>query len=580
MADGSTTKSKNNYLTFTTELLQKTREEITDENPSITHNFGVLTTIAPKNTIRDTPFHIVLTVDHSASMYESMGLLKETIKNIINYLSDIKPKVYITIILFNSEANILTKHTELTELILPELLSSIEELEAQGMTNMEQAFRELNNSYMDNVENIHIFMTDGDPTVGVQTTGALSRLILNKSEIDTSRSGGSVSSPSTIHTDKSDTTLPYEHYFFGFGTEHKVSLLSVLTEVTNGEYFFIDTMKNASIVYGEVLNNILYRKYQYITYTSENIEFYNYKNNEWSNTYVIPTMSSEETKNTHIRFNWDNSPTDLNIAISYCILNINKEGISYVTYKGLTHNIEDYDNTIVSPQEERNTNVMKFMYRQTVLELLFKSNNECGSYCTETPRSPYLHRRSFVPSPPSTPPPPGVLRPEVYTMVHNPYEQEDNLKTKMRELFEEIKDFIKVYDLEDDAFMKQLLDDLYIGCNSYEYNDRLQVYRLSRHISQGQQRAYSVSSIDTNAGYISRRRRRGAPIMQTHDIVGPFRQQSYTSFTPFGRDEDCVSQTDDCEDPVFSAYTVSNDPLTPYTTPQQRSTISKLRVDH
>ena len=570
--------SQTNYLTFTTGILQNGVETFNSYNQPLPYNFGVLTTQTPETRVIKSPIHFVLSIDTSSSMHEYMGMLKKTIKNILSYLYEVETTVYITILLFNTDVTVLTKYSELNEDIMETLLTEVDGLCSSGMTNMELVFRELNDSYMESTQNIHLFLTDGEPTQGIQTTGGLCRILMNMNE-------------SPKEEEKSPHT-EFEHHFMGFGTSHNQTVLNELVSITNGEYYFVDTMENAGLVYGEVLNNILYRSFEYITFTSDNIEFYNYKTNNWDSKYTIKSLSSMRKVETHIRFKWECEPEDLRINISYTHNNYTDDKISSVSRIETEQSIEKYDNTKVCDISERNIEIAKYMYRQEVLETLYMINNYNPSYDERESvyTSPLIMGEGRVSSP----------------IIRRPSPRESHRDT-LKTLFEKINKFVLENELQEDAFMKQLKDDVYVAFKSFGV-ERLRAYSISRHISQGQQRAYNVSSsIDSHCP--GRRRRGGrhtsSMISQTAFSTfphTPVRLSASPSANPLASPPASppttppriIRQTSSLEalfytpqaslepvEPVelspFTRYTVSQDPMTPFATPQQRKTMSRIK---
>jgi len=421
-------------ITFSLKLLQNEKE--TDSE--LSHNFGISTIKVGTTELLNKKYHIVITFDRSGSMSSVMKEVKHTIKNMLNYLCEIECDIYVTIMFFDHELIILKKNTYLSENTKKEIIFQVEKLDSRGMTNFENPFQKIRELYMNDAENIHIFMTDGNPNKGQTSIDQLYDILDKR----------------------------YEHNFMGFGIDHNEQMLYSLTEKTNGNYYFIDSIENAGMIYGEVLNKILYRKFENITYlTEENIiEFYNYKTNKWTNTYVLGSAGSEDIFTTHFRFPWNISYESLPLTFN-------------ITYKDLTslismpfihtHKINDteYNPIIEIPAEMRNLDVEKYYYRQLVLEKMFAVN--------KTNRQTQNHSMFIFQS--------------NNTDTHTNNNYLDEIET----LFSKIKKFMEDKDLTEDLFMKQLLDDLSILFRSRR-NPTMAVYGLARYISQGTQRAYNV----------------------------------------------------------------------------------------
>ena len=73
------------------------------------------------------------------------------------------------------------------------------------------------------------------------------------------------------------------------------------------------------------------------------------------------------------------------------------------------------------------------------------------------------------------------------------HKNELSIKSKIKELFKQLKRFIQKNDCENDAFMKTLCDDLSIVYNTIgiEYGN---TYAISRHSAQGSQQSYNITT--------------------------------------------------------------------------------------
>ena len=429
----SSPSSSSSVITFTHKLLQNEKETATE----LSHNFGISTIKVGTTELLNKKYHIVITFDRSGSMSYVMGEVKHTIKNMLNYLCEVECDICITIMFFDNELNILEKNIHLTDETKNEMMVQIEKLDSRGMTNFEKPFQKITELYMDDMQNIHIFMTDGNPNEGKTTTDQLYDILDKR----------------------------YEHNFMGFGVGHNEQMLYALTEKTNGNYYFIDSIENAGMIYGEVLNKILYRRFENITYSTDEknaIEFYNYKTNEWSNTYVVGSAGSEDTFTTHFRFLWDIPYESLPLTFNVTYNDLISSTTTPIIH---TSNIteQEYHPNVEIPADMRNVDVEKYYYRQLVLEKMFvvnKTNNQTTSQSMSL-----LQTNSTTPT--------------------------TNHSDKIETLFNKIKTFMEVKELTEDLFMKQLLDDLSILFRS-QRNPTMSAYGLARHIGQGAQRAYNV----------------------------------------------------------------------------------------
>lgn len=500
----STTTSSSAKIT--TQLLQ-TKHELSSDLP---HNFGIMNFTAPTTTLTQEKLHLVFTIDRSGSMLESIDNLKHCVRNMFNYLHErasASNNMFLSVILFDNRIEYLLKHHQLTN--SPQnkefVDSQIEKITARGMTNIEAAFQAVESLYKSNMKNIHIFMTDGNPTCGASTNAALFKHL----------------SPN------------FEHNLIGFGCDHNEQLLNNLTIKSNGNYYFIDNIENAGMVYGEVLDKVLYRVYEDVVISSENMEFYKPLTNEWSNVRIISYIGSDETQTVHFRFNWQNENMQIHITAEKA-----PEYLANPVHETHELNIE-YDACTSTTKDTQSIDVAKYLLRQKTLELMYEATHPNStpnthhdsptlssvtsttspttspttsattsptspttspsqiaspqfSHLLSRPTTPILSvpalSRSYTPSPVMHTPP----RPQHYLMNYQVEAIKNQaFKTKLTMLFDKIKAFMAANDLNEDPMLMQLLDDIQVQYKVIE-NPRLTAYGLARHTSQSAQRAYNV----------------------------------------------------------------------------------------
>ena len=406
--------------TITTNILQHAKEEDT----TLSHNFGVIHMTMPSTPLVNKPYHIVLTLDRSGSMMPVMDEVKHTLKNMLDYLCEIDcDEIYVSILFFDHEIISISTKERLTTESKKYMLEMTKQVEARGSTNIEKAFQKIKDLYMEDASNIHIFMTDGAPTEGEGSSTKLSNILDER----------------------------YEHNFLGFGTNHNERLLYTVTLNTSGNYYFVDSIENAGLIYGEVLNKILYRRYESVKFTSESIEFYNYKKNIWEKSSVLGHVGSEDTFAVHFRFNWDMSIPQL-VYRFHVRTNQDTESLDSYEQSALFGPDEYYPEVSV-PSSARAVDVEKYYYRQLVMETMYEVNHK--------------PTRLF------------------YTIMSQ------ETCNKVETLYTKIQSFMEDKDLTEDLFMKQLLDDMAITHKTL-INPRLSAYAVARQVSQGDQRAYNV----------------------------------------------------------------------------------------
>ena len=305
-----------------------------------------------------------------------MKEVRHTIKNMLEYLISIENTIYVTVLFFDHEVTKIVKQTKLNQIAYESIMSTVELISARGMTNIELAFNTIKDYYMEGCDNIHIFLTDGSPTAGEIRKDKLAEIL--------------------------DST--YEHNFLGFGTMHNEKLLYGITLGTNGNYYFVDSIENAGMVYGEVLNKILYRKYEKITFSSDVVEFYNYKNNSWNNKYTLGCAGSEDNFTVHFRMPWETTEEQFNCNVSFneicdvssisevsavsgagSAASISSSSSRHTPLTSLQLKMPSYDCETEKEKKDRSLEVEKYYYRQLVLECLYEINNPCEQQTTALP---------------------------------------------------------------------------------------------------------------------------------------------------------------------------------------------------
>ena len=517
-------------INFTHSVLQNGVEKDT----TLTHNFGVINVKVDKTELRDEKYHMVFSIDRSGSMGTEIDTVKETLKNILSYLVEIGIEVYVTILFFNRDIEYITQKTRLDAKCLTSIISKVTTLMAEGMTNIEKVFESLSENYDETMININMFMTDGSPTEGESKMDELSKLL-------------------------NDT---YEHNMLGFGEMHNSKLLHYIASEHNGHYYFIDSADNAGLIYGEILNKILYRKYVDITFVSETpdysdseIEFYNYKTNEWCSSFCQGYVGSEDSVDVHFRFPWDATNEQLAYAVTY------KDAVTYADYtQYFALGTDVFNKEIETEQKDRCLEVEKYYYRQLVLEVMYKG----------------LHTQH--------------LTVDELSVVSN--------------LFNKINKFIEDNELEDDTFMKQLLDDLAIMHRTTSGGQTSQnAYNFARHVSQGNQCAYNINNVPImSASLLTPCSPLLGPLMQTSNMYarqcatycdptigsgfgcssgsgsgsGSGSNEIYDTPLGIGIGLDPTRSMSHMPLPRILSHSISQDPTSTYSTPQQTRVMSSV----
>uniref|UniRef100_A0A6C0HBB5 VWFA domain-containing protein n=1 Tax=viral metagenome TaxID=1070528 RepID=A0A6C0HBB5_9ZZZZ len=322
--------------------------------------FGILSMKMKKTKITERPTMILFSIDNTASMDEyaygnttKMTVVIKTLKNIMTYLSTIDAPVYVQLYTFNVEVRSIIDTILVNKSNVDELINKIEKIAANNSTDIGNALQFANENMIEyNKENpthqiIHIFMTDGEPTIGESNSDKLSTMVNNS----------------------------FPNIFVGFGEYHNVNLLKKLSDNDNGDYQFVDNMENTSLIYGETMHRYLYPALQNVKICMNNGLIYNWKTNSWVNELYEPTIIGDIEKIYHIK---TKTPYDLECDVYGIICSLSETDIE--NQQQITNDVQHLQNIVVLPalidtkkETLEETNLAKYLYRQKIQELLYKA---------------------------------------------------------------------------------------------------------------------------------------------------------------------------------------------------------------
>ena len=124
------------------------------------------------------------------------------------------------------------------------------------------------------VQKVHIFLSDGQITSDEKNPDLLKNIY------------------SEIHC---------HHIFVGCGDSHDSNLMRTLASVPKGEYFFIESVENAGLVYGEIIHSSLYELLQDVHIEVKNGTIYDSVNNTWENNLHLSSLVSDKKRVLHVR---------------------------------------------------------------------------------------------------------------------------------------------------------------------------------------------------------------------------------------------------------------------------------------
>jgi hypothetical protein len=232
------------------------------------------------------------------------------------------------------------------------------------------------------------------------------------------------------------------NYFIGYGSKHDSGLLRTLSDFEKSSYHYIDAIEKAGFVFGEILHNITHKVLYNCEIVVENGVVYNYKTNLYTNKLYIGDIIAESNKVYHL---FTDHPTSC-----YVHLKMPLEPLEIHLFQETEHTL----------------NFMNYAFRHRTLTLLGEVK-QCQEKYDNSSR--YKYDENYF-----------------------GYENISAVKSKMQELFDEMRLYMRNNDVND-KFIKMLCDDIHIAMKTIgtRYG---QMCISSRQTSQGTQRIYTVNT--------------------------------------------------------------------------------------
>lgn len=250
-------------------------------------SFGTLEIQMHKTPITKKHIHLLFTIDCSGSMTDEcsdkrskMQHIKHTLENMLRLFHQ-TPDCDISLYV-QTFSNVITPVLNVPNIHSQPLESMLEQIQTIVPTDTTDIGLALSSakSWIDafmhdasNTDIVHIFLTDGDITTGIDDFEELLGLVPNGCA----------------------------NLFVGYGVEHDAKLLLHLSQKKPNEYRFIDALEKAGLVYGEIIHGILYKSVENVTIHVENGKIYDFQTNEWRTTLEIGHLLSEQKKTFHIK---------------------------------------------------------------------------------------------------------------------------------------------------------------------------------------------------------------------------------------------------------------------------------------
>jgi len=475
--------------------------------------FGILNVVGVTSAETDEELEFLFTVDCSGSMSDicsdnrsKMQHIIHTLKNMLLFIYEHKNiNAFITVNSFDSDFYKIIEHTKITDDNFNEINNKIDKIVPRSSTNIENALmkvvEEINfiETTYPNHKISHIFMTDGEATEGSKEIDILKNLVNQK----------------------------IKNSFIGFGIDHDSTLLGSLGSVNESSYYFIDKLESAGLIYGEILHSIVYKLLTDVEISIMNGLIYDFKNNNWVEILKISDIISESNKTFNIISN--------NVDEFTCKIQA-KYGNLVILFPSTRS--EEIDLTM-------------HMYRQRTLELMAEVNSFCDMKRNISIDEDY--NIEFLVS----------ICESSKSKISEIEDMKIELKDKLIDFMTEMKKYMTENNINNDKFMKNLCDDIYICFRTFDTKYGT-MYCNARQISQGSQRQYTVSNtdaIDTNNRNFTSFRN-PAFTRQIRNL-GTLRSQDY-----FNRNFNGIDDNNIHLDLQILDHQLSNYDETPYNTPQ------------
>jgi len=428
-------------------------------------DFGLLTLNAVTSSLTKKNIELFFQIDCSGSMSDrcsdgrtKMQHILHTLRNMILFFKEHPLNIFVTIHAFDDSIFKIVDRTPVNNDTYEKIIASIDSIYPRGSTNIEKALFDVKKYFSssefpsDSVK-LNILMTDGQPTAG-----------------------------NTSHLYLHDLVdINITNIFIGFGTDHDALLLNT---ISNNNYYFIDKLENAGLVYGEILHGVVYKFLENVEVSVTNGVIYDYKTNTWNTTLHVGDIAGESTQ-------------------FYQVVSYNSDFALKVT----GNKVDNVSKFILEvPVKEELTDLTKYIYRQRTQQLLFKIKKYNKTIRNEI-EDFNLRKKG----------------------KKEQKEEKEQLNTEMATLFDELKKYMTDNNLLEDVLLKNLCDDIYI-CRKTFGTELAYMYCSARETSQGQQRAYTATHLPIDIEYP---RQNAFADDEDLSIQIPEHDVSYSTQTPY-----------------------------------------------
>lgn len=299
--------------------------------------FGIASFTASAVPISKTKKHIHFEVDCSGSMSDickdgktKMEQVNHTLENMVHFIAETDgTNVSISVSAFDNIIYKIIDPVNVTCANVLELVQKIKTIRSRQMTNIQLAIEDGNKICLDykalnpDAEVYMLLLTDGSANEGLVEPHDLKALV----------------------------NTSFSNSFIGFGVGHNFSIMNALGSCIDSNYYFIDALENAGLVYGEILHGILFKVLQKVSLHVENALVYDYKTNLWADSLYIGSVVGEKSKTFHLL---SHHPELASVSVT---------GVSLSDDISSTHSLCNL---------KLDADLTKYVFRQRNMQLLFE----------------------------------------------------------------------------------------------------------------------------------------------------------------------------------------------------------------
>lgn len=433
-------------------------------NKSDEYEYGILKISAEKTSINTRPMFFRFTTDCSGSMSDKckdgrtkMDHIQHTMCNMIRFFADSdEATIYIQVHAFDDKIHEVIPTTHVTKDNVALLIVAVGKMYPMQSTNIELALTDaakcIEKHIIENPEHStsHIFLTDGDATAGNFDADYLTSLV------------------------KENTSST----FIAFGLQHSATTMQKLGSANvRCSNWLIDNLENAGLVYGEILNNELFKVLEQVEISVVGGVIYDYKKGEFVDKLYLGDLVTETQKTYHI---------------------LAKDGNALARISGVKYNNSSEHYYVCEGSafcESAPCDLTPHIFRLRTQQYMFESKKFENERVPPIRNGNALRRQNAIPALQL----PALHSENAGLALQLPDVGEDQFQPTSLEIFKnKMNDFLIVmqkYMKDNDPFMKGLCDDMYLTIRSVgTHSQRMCVG--ARENSQGSQQCYNVADFN------------------------------------------------------------------------------------